>query len=63
MTKLNLAVQRQCFFGSEHGKGESDSKTGVLAQALKKAMYSGNNFTNAKDIVEYMAKKYGTPSR
>ncbi|GFO06624.1 (S)-beta-bisabolene synthase [Plakobranchus ocellatus] len=35
-----MQVQR-CFFGSEHGKGEADGETGVLSQALGRAVASG----------------------
>ena len=30
------------FFGSEHGKNEADGETGVVSQAVRNAVASGN---------------------
>ena len=54
---------QRCFFGSEHGKGESDGETGVMSQAIRRAVYSGQNFKDAKDIADFMTRTYGSTLR
>ncbi|KAK6985279.1 (S)-beta-bisabolene synthase, partial [Biomphalaria glabrata] len=46
----------QCYFGSEHGKGESYGETEVLSQALKRAVHGGKSFRDAKDMVNHLSK-------
>ena len=41
------------YFGSEHGKGESDGETGRFAQALLRAVSGGRNFKKAADMVAF----------
>ncbi|GFR95976.1 hypothetical protein ElyMa_006286100 [Elysia marginata] len=62
LTLLPHQPQR-CYYGSEHGIGESDGETGVLSQALKRATYQGFNFSTAKDMVEYMSENHGYQQR
>ncbi|XP_057679842.1 uncharacterized protein LOC130908437 [Corythoichthys intestinalis] len=59
MTMLFHKAQR-CYFGSDHGKGESDGETGFLSQVLRRAVYTGKIFRNAKDMVDYLSEKHGT---
>lgn len=48
-----LSVQR-IYYGSEHGKGEADGETGVLSQALARAVQGGQvNISNGKDLFEW----------
>ncbi|RUS74050.1 hypothetical protein EGW08_018199 [Elysia chlorotica] len=43
------------FFGSEHRKGEADGETGVLSQALDRAVKFGLNIHSAKDLYQWAA--------
>ncbi|GFO46529.1 Armadillo repeat-containing protein 5-like isoform x2 [Plakobranchus ocellatus] len=47
-----MRVQR-AFFGSEHGKGEADGETGVLSQAMDRAVRSGTNISSARDLYQW----------
>lgn len=50
---LQKKIQRD-YFGSEHGKGESDGETGRFAQALLRAVsVPGTNFKKASDMVAF----------
>ncbi|KAG1662452.1 hypothetical protein GQR58_020948 [Nymphon striatum] len=53
---------QRCYYGSEHGKGESDGETGVLSQALRRAVHEGFNFRNARDMVDYLTAHYSQAS-
>ncbi len=46
-------VQR-IFFGSEHGKGEADGETGVIGQAVDRAVAAGTlSVRNASDLYSF----------
>ncbi|RUS80383.1 hypothetical protein EGW08_011848 [Elysia chlorotica] len=47
-------IQR-CYFGSEHGKGEADGETDMLSQTMRRAVTQGQNFADAKALVQYMS--------
>ena len=46
---LKIYVERN-YFGSEHGKNESDTETGIIAMKLNREIKSGISLSNAKDI-------------
>ena len=62
LTLLPYQPQR-CYYGSEHGKGESDGETGILSQALKRATHQGINFPSAKEMVDFLERTMGTDRR
>ena len=50
---LGKRVQRS-FFGSEHGKGEADGETGVITQAVDRAVAADIvNIRHAQDYFEF----------
>ena len=54
LDKFQVDVQRN-FFGSEHGKGESDGETGKISRQLSDAVKSqGANLHNASDMCNFL---------
>lgn len=51
---LNCTPINRNFFGSEHGKGESDGETGVLNRAVDRAIVGGQVIIrNAKEMYNW----------
>ena len=46
------------YFGSDHGKGESDGETGRFSQYLKRAVAKGQSFRNAEDMASFGNRIY-----
>ena len=57
LDKYNVSVERH-FFGSEHGKGECDSETGLISQTYSTAVKSDKHLIiNASDMKDLLCTK------
>ena len=57
LDKFEVIIERN-FFGSEHGKGESDAETGTISRLYLNAIRSNETIiTNASDFCEYLVEK------
>ena len=57
LDKFEVIIERN-FFGSEHGKGESDAETGIISREYLTAIRSGETvILNASDLYEYLDQK------
>ena len=57
LDKFEVIIERN-FFGSEHGKGESDAETGIISRQYLQAIRSNETvIMNASDLHEYLCEK------